>query len=354
MSELIFKEPDEPNQTQALASSDKIKVIIADDEEEVHVVTKYVLRDFEYKGQQLEFLSAYSGDEAKRLLRKHPDASLILLDIVMEKDDSGLNVAEFIREDLCNNLIRIILRTGQPGLAPEEDIIAKYDINDYKEKTELTSRKFKTAMTMALRAYADIITIDSFRAILEEEVRARTAELEEKNRELERLNRELERYATIDSLTGVFNRMKFNAVLETEILRSKRYQRPMSMAMLDIDFFKSINDNFGHAAGDCALREFVTVVSQHIRECDVLARWGGEEFVILFPETTLEESLQVSEKLRQKIEENSFDRIGNLTCSFGVTQFTIEDGIETLSKRVDDALYEAKKNGRNTIACKLR
>ncbi|WP_051261323.1 diguanylate cyclase [Desulfovibrio inopinatus] len=352
MSELIFKEPDEPNPAQDLQSKDKIKVIIADDEEEVHVVTKYVLRDFEYKGRKLEFLSAYSGDETKQLLREHPDASLILLDIVMERDDSGLNVAEFIREGLRNNLIRIILRTGQPGLAPEEEIIVKYDINDYKEKTELTSRKFKTAMTMALRAYADIITIDSFRAILEQEVRVRTAELEEKNRELERLNRELERHATTDALTGTYNRMKFNTLLETEIKRSRRYKRPMSIAMLDIDFFKNINDNFGHAAGDCALREFVEIVSHSIRECDVLARWGGEEFVILFPETTLEETLQVSEKLRQRIETTCFERIGNMTCSFGVTQFSIEDEMETLNKRVDEALYEAKRNGRNTIACK--
>jgi len=213
MSKLAFKQSDLSAKPQKEGAEDRIKIIIADDEQEVHAVTRFVLKDYLYQGKKLEFLSAYSGAEAKQLLKDNPDASLILLDIVMERDDSGLDVAEFIREDLRNNFIRIILRTGQPGMAPEEEVISKYDVNDYKEKTELTSRKFKTAMTMALRSYTDIVTIDSFRVILEQEVQARTAELQEKNRELERLNQELERQATRDALTGAHNRMKFDIVL---------------------------------------------------------------------------------------------------------------------------------------------
>ncbi len=352
MSDLVFKETSDSKNFSDAKNRKTFKVIIADDEKDVHVVTKYVLRNYEFQGQKLEFLSAYSAEQTKQLLRENPDASLILLDIVMEKDDSGLSVAEFIREDLCNKLMRIILRTGQPGLAPEEEIISKYDINDYKEKTELTSLKFKTAMTMALRAYTDIVTIDSFRMILEQEVRERTAELEEKNRELARLNQELERRATTDALTGAYNRMKFNMALETEIKRSKRYERPMSIAMFDIDFFKNINDTFGHHAGDCVLRELVNVVSSHIRDCDILARWGGEEFVILFPETPLEACQMISEKLREQIETTCFDCIGSLTCSFGITEFSHQDDQETLNKRIDDALYEAKRKGRNLVVCK--
>lgn len=267
----------------------------------------------------------------------------------MERDDSGLDVAEYIREELHNNLIRIILRTGQPGTAPEEEIITRYDVNDYKEKTELTSRKFKTAMTMALRSYADITTIDSFRMILEQEVQARTAELLEKNCELERLNRELERHANCDALTGAHNRMKFNAVLESELSRCQRYQRTMSLAMLDIDLFKEINDRYGHATGDQVLREFVGLISQHIRECDFFARWGGEEFMILFPETTLEETRQAAEKLRQTIALHRFEQIGTLTCSFGITQLLPDDDFTRLCKRVDEALYKAKHSGRNIV-----
>lgn len=352
MSKLTFK-PSDPSKT--LQNSDvgeRIKVIIADDEPEVHAVTRFVLRDFEYQGKKLEFISAYSAAEAKQLLREHPDASLILLDIVMEQEDSGLDVAEFIRENLHNNLIRIILRTGQPGMAPEEDVITKYDVNDYKEKTELTDRKFKTAMTMALRAYADIITMDSFRTILEQEVAARTAELQEKNRELERLNKELEHYASRDALTGAYNRLKFDAMLESEIKRCNRYPRKLTLAMIDIDHFKSINDKHGHAGGDSALRQFVELVFMHIRECDVLARWGGEEFMILFLETSLDESHIASEKLRQRIESYPFQTVGNMTCSIGLTELLQDDTLDSINRRVDEALYEAKRNGRNCVVRK--
>lgn len=352
MSKLTFKPSDPSKKKNGPASGDRIKVIIADDEPEVHAVTRFVLKDYEYQGKQLEFLSAYSGAEAKQLLQDHPDASLILLDIVMEREDSGLDVAEFIRENLHNDFIRIILRTGQPGMAPEEDIITRYDVNDYKEKTELTDRKFKTAMTMALRAYADIITIDSFRTILEQEVAARTAELVEKNRELEKLNKELEHYASRDALTGAYNRMKFDAMLESEIKRCNRYPRALTLAMIDIDHFKSINDQHGHAGGDTALRQFVDLLFQHIRECDILARWGGEEFMVLFLETSLDESRIASEKLRQRIEDHAFETVGSMTCSIGLTQLLDDDTMDSLNRRVDEALYEAKRNGRNCVVCK--
>lgn len=352
MSKLTFKKSDPAEKAAQDGTEETVKVIIADDEPEVHSVTRFVLKDYQFQGKRLEFLSAYSGAEAKKLLEDHPDASLILLDIVMEKDDAGLDVAEYIRESLHNNLIRIILRTGQPGMAPEEDVISRYDVNDYKEKTELTDRKFRTAMTMALRAYTDIVTIDSFRNLLEREVQARTAELLEKNRELERLNRELEVQASLDSLTGAYNRMKFDSFLETEIKRCGRYAHAMTLAMLDIDHFKSVNDRHGHAGGDTALRQLVNLVREQIRESDVLARWGGEEFMILFIETPLDESRQVSEKLRQRIESHAFDVVGKLTCSIGLTQMRHDDTPESLNDRVDEALYEAKRNGRNRLVCK--
>jgi diguanylate cyclase (GGDEF)-like protein len=202
---------------------------------------------------------------------------------------------------------------------------------------------------MALRSHAEIITIDSFRIILENEVQARTAELLEKNRELERLNKELERHATRDALTGVYNRMRFDAMLEAEIKRSQRYDRDLSLAMFDIDFFKQINDRYGHGAGDCALRELAAFVSERIRVSDVFARWGGEEFMIMFPENSLEATRQAAEKLRQNIEEHNFDKVGKMTCSFGVTQLLPGDGFESLNKRVDDSLYEAKRNGKNQV-----
>ena len=139
------------------------KILIADDEPEVHTITKTVLSNFEFENSKLEFISTYSGEETVRVLKEQTDIAIILLDVVMETDDAGLVVAKRIRDELNNHLIRIILRTGQPGSAPEKDVINKYEINDYKEKTELTTTKLYTTVMSSLRSYRDLITIEQNR-----------------------------------------------------------------------------------------------------------------------------------------------------------------------------------------------
>lgn len=139
------------------------KILIVDDEAEVHNVTRLVLSGFRYKGRGLDFYSAYTGAEARTLLAQHPDVAVILLDVVMEENDTGLQLVKYIREVLLNRFVRIILRTGQPGQAPEERVILEYDINDYKEKTELTAQKLLTTIVSALRTSADIATIEANR-----------------------------------------------------------------------------------------------------------------------------------------------------------------------------------------------
>ncbi len=141
-------------------SKKKWKVIIADDEEEIHSITRMVLGDYFFEGQGLQFLSSYTGEETKKLIEDNPDAAILLLDVVMETDDAGLRVVKYIREKLANPFIRIILRTGQPGKAPEKKVIMEYDINEYKEKTELTSQKLYTTITSALRSYKGLKTIE--------------------------------------------------------------------------------------------------------------------------------------------------------------------------------------------------
>jgi len=159
---------DEDEQAPVANAADKAwKVLIADDEQSVHDVTHLTLNKFEFEGHGLQFLSAYSGAEAKALIEQHPDTALVLLDVVMESDDAGLEVARYIRKDLGNRQVRIVLRTGQPGQAPEEQVVRDYDINDYREKTELTRRKFFTTVYSALRSYRDIVTIDRNRRGLE-------------------------------------------------------------------------------------------------------------------------------------------------------------------------------------------
>ena len=143
------------------------KLLIVDDENDIHVMTKLVLADYQYADCGLEFLSAYSGEEARTMLTDNPEIACCLLDVVMETKEAGLEVARFIRKELKNSKIRIVLRTGQPGKAPEKDVILNYDINDYKEKTELTSQKLFTLMYASLRSYRDIIALETNKKGLE-------------------------------------------------------------------------------------------------------------------------------------------------------------------------------------------
>lgn len=143
------------------------KIVIADDEEEVHAMTRMVLKKFEFEGQKIELISSYSGKETIRVMSDNPDVAILLLDVVMETENSGLEVVKAIREELANPFVRIILRTGQPGQAPEEEVIRSYDINDYKSKTELTVQKLYTAVIASLRAYRDMKTIERNRIGLE-------------------------------------------------------------------------------------------------------------------------------------------------------------------------------------------
>ncbi|MBD0383050.1 DUF3369 domain-containing protein [Paenibacillus sedimenti] len=171
--ELLFADEDDADSIiEADRDQEPWIVLIIDDEKQIHQVTKMVLQDFEFDGKKLEFHSAYSAFEAKQLLNNQPNAALILLDVVMEQDDAGLHIVKYIREELKNSAIRIILRTGQPGQAPERTVIMDYDINDYKEKTELTTQKLFTTVVTALRSYRDIRTIEKSRSGLEEIIKS--------------------------------------------------------------------------------------------------------------------------------------------------------------------------------------
>ncbi|WP_257572446.1 response regulator [Janthinobacterium sp. UMAB-56] len=132
------------------------RVLIVDDDVDVHVVTKFALSQASFQGRRLSFLHAYSGDEALALLRSTPDIAVVLLDVIMETQDAGLQVARQVREELHNSAVRIILRTGQPGQALEHRIIIDYDINDFWCKTDLTTRKLFTTVIASLRTYATL------------------------------------------------------------------------------------------------------------------------------------------------------------------------------------------------------
>ena len=139
------------------------RVLIVDDDVDVHAVTRLALRNVSFKGRELELFSAYSGAEGFQILRDTADIALVLLDVVMESDDAGLILARRIREELNNQLVRVVLRTGQPGQAPEQRVIIEYDINDYKAKTELTTQKLFTTVISALRAYESLMMLERSR-----------------------------------------------------------------------------------------------------------------------------------------------------------------------------------------------
>ncbi len=177
-------------------------------------------------------------------------------------------------------------------------------------------------------------------------------------RQLEKEKLYFQELSETDHLTGIFNRRKFESVLAEYLKLAYRYNRPLSLVMFDADYFKEINDNYGHQIGDGVLVELVKLVKTNLRETDLFARIGGEEFMILMPETNLAYAKAKAESLRKLIEENTFKFIYRLTCSFGVIEYGEKDNqdkakgkdiIGSLVGRVDSALYRAKENGRNRV-----
>lgn len=172
------------------------------------------------------------------------------------------------------------------------------------------------------------------------------------NRELQKVNKKLQQLSHSDQLTGMHNRYYLHEAFENELSRYKRYQHGFAIVMLDIDHFKHINDNFGHVTGDDVIRRFGQLLCDHVREQDVVGRWGGEEFLILCPETDLAGARSLAEHLRTLIRRNDFaiDNM-NVTASFGVTDYRENEAIEACIQRADQALYQAKDGGRDrTVA----
>ncbi|RXJ87557.1 diguanylate cyclase [Arcobacter sp. CECT 8985] len=171
--------------------------------------------------------------------------------------------------------------------------------------------------------------------------------------ELKEKSNLLEYQANHDLLTGLFNRQKFHEIFGKEIRRDKRYENNLSLILFDIDHFKIFNDKYGHNLGDEVLKFIAKIVSKNVREHDTIVRWGGEEFIVLLPETNLEGAFKVAEKIRVALEEFKDDSIPEkITSSFGVTTLKKGDTENSFIEKADEALYEAKKQGRNRVIIK--
>jgi len=179
------------------------------------------------------------------------------------------------------------------------------------------------------------------------------AELSEINNVLENKNKEYEVMASTDSLTGLYNRFKFSELYLSEYTAMIQRNNDMSIILLDIDFFKSVNDTYGHNIGDQVLIQISHALLKILRSIDIVCRWGGEEFVILLPTASLQNAVDLAEKLRVYIEELEIDVVGKLTASFGVSQVREDDEMQDVIARADKALYLAKNSGKNCIKMEI-
>jgi len=318
------------------------KILIVDDDEQIHTVTRLNLRSVTFRGRPLQLLSATTSAMACRLLRTERDIALALIDVVMEDEHSGLELARYVRETLQNREIRLVLRTGQPGQAPEQDVIVQFEVDGYRDKTELTASKLFSCVITALRTYEYVTALNHLNTELEARVAMRTAELE--------------RLAMIDPLTGAGNRRHLEARAEAECANAQRNGTALALITFDIDHFKRINDTWGHSAGDEVLKAVVELARQYLRPHDFLARIGGEEFVILLPGADLAAATQVAERLQAgtaSMQVATSQGVIQLTSSFGVTLYLAGEPLLEALERADTALYQAKRNGRNQVISTL-
>ena len=183
----------------------------------------------------------------------------------------------------------------------------------------------------------------------EEELRQAREEAEAANRALTEVNLELMRLATTDALTGAWNRRQFELVAAVEVAKAQRYGQSMSLLMLDVDRFKAVNDEHGHLVGDQVLVELVERIGSRLRESDVLARWGGEEFIVLMPHATVDDAMALAESLRLLVSSTAMAKDGTVTCSIGVAEYVVGESMDAWLSRADRALYEAKASGRNAV-----
>lgn len=281
--DLVFIEEDDANIINSLESF--WSILIVDDDEEVHTVTKLALNNFIYDDKRLNLVSAYNEKEAKKILLENSDFAFILLDIVMDSNDSGFKIIDYIRNELENKLIRIIIRTGQPGYAPELEIINLYDINDYKEKTELTATKLYTTTRTTLSQYKQLS-------------------------ELENKKNEIYYNLTTDSITNLYSRAKlYNDLNELN---------EVGLILIDIDSFSTINNAYGYSVGDIILITIANILQKEIIETKLIYRIESDNFILLFQNKDDKYLLNIALRIKSILSDYPF-KIEDLTLFLNVS-----------------------------------
>ncbi|MFT5660027.1 MAG: diguanylate cyclase (GGDEF)-like protein [Sulfurimonas sp.] len=215
------------------------------------------------------------------------------------------------------------------------------EIDEYNNKFPYYNAKFNKTFYFSSRAKVLETTTTNEVAILYGIIEDITTQ------ELHR--HEMEELSIRDKLTNLYNRVKTDESIKYEIKRSIRYKFNLSLILIDIDFFKLVNDNYGHLTGDAVLVQTAKLLKENVRDSDIVGRWGGEEFIIICPNSEKASAKILADKLRKLIENFDFDVVKHKTASFGLTQFNNNDTLETLIDRADKALYKAKESGRNRV-----
>lgn len=289
------------------------RLMVVDDEPDVHRATTFALTGVKILGRPLEFLHAYSATEAEALLKTEQDVAVVLLDVVMEREDAGLALIKTIRQDLKLTELRIILRTGQPGYAPEIETIHDFDINDYKTKSELTRTKLYATVTAALRAFEQI--------------------------------RKLDELAFYDRLCNLPNRNRF-LDLSDERLSSGRYPDDV-MAILDVDDFSEINDALGHQQGDRLLQAVAQRLKVEMNSDVVLARIGSDTFGLMGSSRVVD-PVALLALFRTPFEVQDDSMV--VTATMGLTRLLGRDVLaRDAIKDANIALKQAKKTRRGSF-----
>lgn len=325
----------------ALSQSNMALVNSETEEELLNNVTKII---HDYCGYKLVWIGYKCNDEEKnvKLMASHGKDEGYLSTLHIKWSDCNRGNGPTGKSIRLKNAIVINDSQNDPSFLP------------WKE--EAKSRGYMSIAAFPMFVENDVIgsiTVysDKTNSFLEEEVYL----LSELARNLAfgiislRDKKKVEILSITDQLTGIFNRRNIMEELNKEINRFRRYKEPLSIMLLDIDYFKSVNDTFGHQVGDIVLQEFTKVINQTIRSTDIFGRWGGEEFILILPDSDINSAVDLGERIRKNISEFSFTQVGNKTISIGVTEFNSSDEINTLIERCDKALYEAKSDGRNRV-----
>jgi diguanylate cyclase (GGDEF)-like protein len=291
--------------------------------------------DVQALGQSLTDLCdvqfALSGSDGLALV-EHVLPDLILLDVMMPGLD-GYEVCAALQREPRTRDIPVIFVTGKNDAESEVQALAAGAVDFIHKPITREVVRARARLHLALSA--------------------RARELQRISAELERANHELAALSATDRLTGIYNRVKLDAVLTREVGRARRYRAPLCIAMLDVDHFKRVNDLHGHATGDAVLVRTAEILQQHIRGTDTVGRWGGDEFLVVLPHTHPGQAQAAAEQLRTVIAGTDFPVVGHKTVSLGVTSYSGEESEVQMLTRADEALYEAKNQGRNRVVLKF-